>query len=161
MIAQLPPDTMPSPHPEAIPRFQRLFRDAGGLHIDKSDVKRYEDFADRKIYDLLLRGEDNARAVGAKSIQLWHLPITAGLRASILAFREIDESIELQPIIDRLAKQPPLHLSYGDTTVAALPEIFGGLGVALARAFGIIDPHVKNPQTGHWDRATRIFDLLL
>ena len=79
MIAQRPPEMMPSPRPEAIPRFQRLFRNAGGLHIDKSDVKRYEDFADRKIYDLPSRGEDNARAVGAKSIQLWHLPIAAGL----------------------------------------------------------------------------------
>jgi hypothetical protein len=49
------------------------------------DVKRYEDFADRKIYDLLSRGEDNARAVGAKSIQLWKFPITAGLRDSVLA----------------------------------------------------------------------------
>ena len=46
MIAQLPPDKMPPPRPEGIPRFQRLFREAAGLNFDKADLKRYEDFID-------------------------------------------------------------------------------------------------------------------
>jgi len=33
--------------------------------------------------------------------------------------------------------------------------------VALARTFTIIDPDLKNPQTKHWERDFRIFDLLL
>ena len=37
---------------------------------------------------------------------------------------------------------------------------FGGLTVALARAFKILDPKVKNPQSVHWERAMAIFDLL-
>jgi hypothetical protein len=39
--------------------------------------------------------------------------------------------------------------------------IAGGLSVALARSFKIIDPLLKHPHTAHWLRATRIFDLLL
>jgi hypothetical protein len=37
----------------------------------------------------------------------------------------------------------------------------GGLSVALARAFKIIDSDLKNPQTEHWQRCFRIFDLLM
>ena len=55
MIAQLPPDRMPPPRPEGIPRFQRLFREAAGLNFDKADLKRYQDFIDHRIYLLLLR----------------------------------------------------------------------------------------------------------
>jgi hypothetical protein len=39
-------------------------------------------------------------------------------------------------------------------------EIAGGI-VALARTFKIIDPKLKNPQTEHWERSQRLFDLLL
>lgn len=31
----------------------------------------------------------------------------------------------------------------------------------LALAFTIIDPGIKNPMTEHWERAFRVFDLML
>jgi hypothetical protein len=37
----------------------------------------------------------------------------------------------------------------------------GGLSVALARTFKVLDPDLKNPSSRHWERAFRIFDLLL
>ena len=46
-----------------------------------------------------------------------------------------------------------------DTVGRHHPE--GGLGVAVARTFPILDGDLVNPQTEHWDRAIRIFDLLL
>jgi hypothetical protein len=33
--------------------------------------------------------------------------------------------------------------------------------VALARSFKIIDTKLVNPQSVHWERAYRLFDLLL
>jgi hypothetical protein len=33
--------------------------------------------------------------------------------------------------------------------------------VALARSFNIFDKDVKNPLPQHWDKAFRMFDLLL
>jgi hypothetical protein len=33
--------------------------------------------------------------------------------------------------------------------------------VQLARTFPILDPDVKNPSSDHWERARRVFDLLL
>ena len=46
-------------------------------------------------------------------------------------------------------------------TETRLPSIAGGLSVALARSFKIIDPNLKNPMTEHWERAFQIFDQLL
>ena len=34
-----------------------------------------------------------------------------------------------------------------------LAEVFGGISVALARSFRIVDPRVTNPSSEHWDRA--------
>ncbi|MGZ3297268.1 MAG: DUF1931 family protein, partial [Xanthobacteraceae bacterium] len=39
-----------------VARFERFFRAAAGLDVDKEDLKRYADFVNRKIYDLLIRG---------------------------------------------------------------------------------------------------------
>ena len=161
MIAQLPADKMPPLRPTAISQFQRLFRTAAGLDIDKADVKRHEGFVTHKIYDLLLRGDATARANGRLVIEPHDLPITKGLQESIHAFREMDETIALQPILKYLAKLPPLDLACSDETEARLPEVAGGLSVALARAFKLIDPDLKNPQTRDWERAFSIFDLLL
>lgn len=105
--------------------------------------------------------EANAKASGSRIIEPWHLPITKGLQECIQDFKKMDDAIELQPIVDHLAKLPPLDLAYSEGTEAELPGIVGGLGVALARAFKIIDPELKNPQTRHWDRANQIFELLL
>jgi hypothetical protein len=76
-------------------------------------------------------------------------------------FKELDENIELKPILDHLTACPPLDFDYSKETVAQLPAIAGGLSVALARTFKIIDPGLKNPQTEHWQRSFQIFDLLL
>ncbi len=41
------------------------------------------------------------------------------------------------------------------------PEIVGGLSVALARAFTIIEPDSKNRRSWQWDRTFSLFNLLL
>jgi hypothetical protein len=67
----------------------------------------------------------------------------------------------LQPILDHLAARPPLDRAYSYETEAKLPEIAGGLSVALAHTFKIIEPDLKNPRTEHWERAYQIFDRLV
>jgi hypothetical protein len=162
VIAQRPIDrAVPPTHVMGVARFERFFRAAAGLDIDKQDLKRYSDFINHKIYDLLIRGEAAAKANGRDIIQPFDLPITKGLQECLHAFREMDETIELKPILDHLAAQPPLDLAYGEETEARLPEIVGGLSVALARSFKIIDPDLKNPRSEHWQRSFGMFDLLL
>jgi hypothetical protein len=145
----------------AIAKFERFFRVAAGLDVDKEDVRRYSDFVNRKIYDLLLRGQAVAKANGRNIIEPIDLPITKGLQESINDFRKIDASIELRAILDELTARPTLDLAYSQETDTKLPAIAGGLSVALARTFKIIDPDLKNPRTEHWERAFSIFNLLL
>jgi hypothetical protein len=162
VIAQQPiAQAAPPAHVMGVAKFERFFRRAAGLDVDKTDLKRYSDFVNRKVYDLLVRGEATARANGRDVIAPFDLPITKGLQEDIHAFRGLDDSIELEPILQGLAQLPPLDLAYGEETPAKLPEVIGGLSVALARSFKIVDPTLKNPQTKHWDCAFALFDLLL
>jgi Domain of unknown function (DUF1931) len=145
----------------SVPRFERFFRLAAGLDVDKDDVKRYSDFIGHKLYDLLVVGQANASANGRDVIEPSDLPITKGLQETVHQFRALDDDVELLPVLEQLAALPPLDRSMGDRTQARLPEIVGGLSLALARTFVIVDPKLTNPQSRHWERAFRLFDLLL
>jgi hypothetical protein len=146
----------------AIPKFERLFREAASLDVDKEDLRRLDDFFNHEIEDLLIRGVANAKANARDVILPVDLPITKGLQESIHAFKAFNQDLQLTPILDQLTKLPILELDYSDDTRAALPEIAGGLTVALARSFKIMDPDVKNPlATEHWDRAFKLFDHLM
>ena len=112
-------------HVMSIPKFERFFRLAAGLDVDKTDLKRYSEFVNRKIYDLLLRGQAAAKANGRNIIEPFDLPITKGLQESIHEVRSLDAEIELQPILDDLLARPPLDLAYSDETEARFPEIAG------------------------------------
>lgn len=144
-----------------VARFERFFRAAAGLDVDKDDLKRFDDFVGQQVYDLLLIAQAAAKANRRDVVQPSDLPITKGLQESIHDFERIDQEVELQPILDQLAARPQLDLSLSEEVAARLPAIVGGLAVALARTLKIIDPDVKNPQSRHWERAFRIFDLLL
>jgi hypothetical protein len=161
MIAAVQSNKRPTSHVMSVAKFERFFRIAAGLDVDKQDLKRYSDFINQKVYDLLLRAEAAAKANGRVIIEPFDLPITQGLQGSIHEFRKIDEQIELQPSLDQLTAQPPLDLAYGEDTERQLPLVVGGLSLALARTFKIIDGNLKNPATEHWQRCFRIFDLLM
>jgi hypothetical protein len=160
MIAALKPSQRLPSHVMSVAKFERFFRTAARLDVDKQDLKRYSTFVNQKVYDLLVRGEETAKANGRDVIRPFDLPITKGLQECIREFSQLDEQIELKPILDHITARPPLDLGYDDGTEAKLPEIVGGLCLALARMFKIIDPDLKNPRTEHWERAFRVFDLL-
>jgi len=144
-----------------VSKFERFFRVAASLDVDKNDLKRYNEFLDTKIYDLFLIGQATANANGRDIVEPSDLPITKGLQESIHEFRRLDEEIELGPLLEVLAILPPLEAVISETTRSKLPDIAGGLSVALARTFKILEPGLKNPQTEHWERVFRIFGQLL
>ena len=145
----------------AVHRFERFFRSAGGLDVDKEDLKRYSDFVLDKTYDMLVIAQATAKANGRDVIEKADLPVTKGLQECVHDFRKLDEDIELAPILQRIAAVPPLDVTVSEEATDHLPHVVGGLSVALARTFKILDPQVKNPQTSHWERAFRVFGLLL
>ncbi|UVK40998.1 DUF1931 family protein [Mesorhizobium sp. AR10] len=142
-------------------KIQRLFRKAAELDVDKADIARYQDFVNRKLYDMLLIAEARARANGNLVIEPQDLPITKGLQESVQAFKRIDAELEVTPIIDHIAGRPPLDIAISYETDEHFAEIAGGLSYALAKTFVVLQPDLKNPQTRHWDQAFRMFDLLL
>jgi hypothetical protein len=159
IAAAQPRDRLPT-HVMSVNRFERFFRIAAGLDVDKQDLRRYSDFVNQKIYDLLSCGEEMASANGHKVILPSDLPITRGLRQSIREFEAIDEKLELAPILDHMAARPPLGVRLAEETEIMLPAVAGGFSIALARTFKLIDPDLKNPRTEHWQRACSIFDVL-
>jgi Domain of unknown function (DUF1931) len=145
----------------AVNDFERLFREAAGLDIDKQDVGRYQDFVVDELHDLLVVGEAAAKENLRDVIEPYDLPITKGLQEQIREFDGMDRELELRPILDRLAGRPPLDLSCSDETESWFPRIVGGISVAMARSFRILDPNVRNPASVQWERAEQLFDLVL
>jgi hypothetical protein len=145
----------------SVAKFEHFYRRAAGLDVDKDDIKRHSDFVGRKLHDLLVVGQAAAGANGRDVIEPFDLPVTKGLQETIHQFRALDTDIELRPVLEQLAVLPPLDRALSDESVAQMPEIAGGLSLALARVFVVIDPQLKNPQSRHWEQAFRTFDLLL
>ena len=144
-----------------VDKFERFFRLAAGLDVDKDDLKRFSDFIGEKLYDLLVIAQANAKANGRDVLQPNDLPVTKGLQERIHEFRRLDEEVDLQPILLQLTAWPPLDVTVGEETASRLPAVVGGLTVALARTFRVLDPDLKNPQTTHWDRSTALMNILL
>jgi hypothetical protein len=142
-------------------KFERFFRAAGGVTVDRDDVKRYLEFVNDAIYDLLLMGQATAKANARDVIEPWDLPITRGLQESVHGFERIDEEIELRPVLDSLAARPPLAAALSEETQAGLPLIFGGISVALARTLKLIDTEMKTVGSQEWERAFTLFRLLI
>jgi hypothetical protein len=142
-------------------KFQRFFRVAAGLNVDKDDLQRYSDFVDQKIDDLLVVAQASAKANHRDIINLSDLPITKGLQRSIHDFDDIDADVRLEPILEQLAGRIPPNVSLALETEARLPTIVGGLSLALARTFSIVDPDQENPHAKQWQRAFQVFDLLM
>jgi hypothetical protein len=95
MTAALQSNRRSASHVMSVAKFERFFRIAAGLDVDKQDLKRYSDFINQKVYDLLLRAQAAAKANGRIIIEPFDLPITKGLQESIHEFQKIDEEIEL------------------------------------------------------------------
>jgi hypothetical protein len=144
-----------------VARFERFFRAAASLDVDKADLGRYNDFVDQKVYDLLIMAQATAKANARDVVEPYDLPITKGLQESVHEFQNLDEEVELAPILEQLAARPPFDLALSEATESRLPTIVGGMSVALARTFKIMDPKLRNPATAQWERAFRIFHLLL
>ena len=161
MIAAVQSSKSPTSHVMSVAKFERFFRIAAGLDVDKQDLKHYSDFINRKLYDLMVRAEAAAKANGRNIIEPFDLPITKGLQERVHEFARLNAEIDLEPILEYLVARPPLDLAYSDETEAEMPRIFGGLSVGLAKTFKVIRPDLRNPQTTDWEQAMGIFDLLL
>ena len=144
-----------------VAQFERLFRHAAGLDIDKSDLRRLEDFINEELHGLLLMAQRLAKMNGRDVITEADVPLTKGLQESMHQFRELNEDVPVKGILEKLAKLPPLDLAIGEDVEEMLPDLAGGMVISLAKVFKVIDPDMKNPQTEHWEKVKRIYELLV
>ena len=145
----------------SVASFERFFRDAVDLDVDKSDLKRFEVFVREQIADLLTIAQARARLDARDVIESRDLPITKGLQESIHRFRRLELGAEVRPMLEQMATRPQLDLSVAVDVDEVLPDVAGGVSLALGHTFRLIDPKIRSPATAHWERAFRIFDLLL
>ena len=145
----------------AISEFERLFREAASLDVDKNDLKRLSNFLGKKIYDLLVVAERNAKYNGRDVIFEPDVPVTKGLQETVREFESMDVALKLEPVLDHLAGLPPLDLEVSEDVRKLLPKLAGALVVATARVLKALDPGLKNPQTEHWERLETVFDQLI
>ena len=142
-------------------KFERLFRAAGSVDVDRDDIRRYLDFVNDALYDLLIIGRNTAKASARDVIEPQDLPVTKGLQESTHAFQRLEEEIELRPILESLAARPPLDATLDEETEARRPLLFGGIRVALARTFKLIDAELKAVHSEEWERTFSLFRLLI
>lgn len=144
-----------------VARFERFFRTVAGLDVDKNDLKRYNEFLDRKVYDLFVVAKAAAKADGRDVIEPWDLPITKGIQECAREFHQLDEELDMVPLLEHLLGWPPLEIAISELTEARLPGVVGGMSIALGRAFKVVHPHLKNPGSAEWEQVFGLFDLLL
>ncbi len=129
-----------------IAEFEKLFRMAASLDVDKDDLKRLSEFLRNKLYDLLVVAERNAKYNGRDLIFEPDLPITKGLQETLKEFRRMDTTLELKPVLDALAALPPLDLEVAEDVRNLLPELAGALVVAYARCSRSWTPPSRTPR---------------
>ena len=147
-------------HPTGIPLFERFFHSAAGIKVDKNDLRRFREFVDEQIDSIAIAGRDAAKWNGRDVIVPQDLPITRGVQERMREFDKLDEAEEVRDLLRQVVRRPPADVTFSEDTERMLPELFGGLSIALARSFRLIDPNLKNPSTQHWQRAWALFRLI-
>ena len=147
-------------HPSGIPAFERFFRSVASITIHKNDVRRFREFVDEQIDDIAIAGRNSAKWNGRDVVVPQDLPITKGVQERMREFDKLEEAEEIRELLRQVVRQPPGDVTFAEDTERLLPELFGGLSIALARSFRVVDPKVSNPSTEHWERVFTLFRLV-
>ncbi len=142
-------------------KLEALFRKAASLDIDKSHAKEITGIVEKKLVDLLIAGERDANLNGRDVIWEGDLPITKGLQETIIAFKKLEEEIDLQDVLNYLTTVPPLKYPLAAELEAKLPEITGAILVVLARVIKEVDEEKRRVNKEAIEKAERIVDLTL
>jgi hypothetical protein len=147
-------------HPSGIPVFQRFFRSVASIKIDKNDVRRFREFIDEEIDDIAISGRNSATWNRRDVVVAQDLPLTKGVQERMREFDKLEEAQEIRELLRQVVRQPPADVTFADETEDLLPELFGGLSIALARSFRLVDPTVTKPSPEHWNRVFTLFRLV-
>ncbi len=143
-------------------KIELLFKKAAGLKADKSKIKMLiSDVIDKKLYDLLLVGEMNAKYNGRDVIWYSDIPLTKAFRESMERFKELEEELELQQILDHLSSLPPLKYGLEIELENKLPLIVGTIIYILANIVKEFSPKDRTISSEEFKKAEEILNMLI
>ncbi len=142
-------------------KIEALYKKAAGLRLDKSKIKEISDLVDKKLYDLLLVAEQNAKYNGRDIIWMCDVPLTKAMKESMEKFLKLEEELELQPILDHLATLPPLKYGLEAELERKLPEIVGTLIYVLANITKEFSAKDKTVSADEMNKAETILNLVI
>ncbi len=142
-------------------KIEALYKKAAGLRIDKNKVKKISDVVDQKLYDLLVVAEGNARYNGRDIIWMCDVPLTKAMKESMQKFKELEEALELQPILDHLAKLPPLKYGLEEELEKKLPDLVGTLIFVMANITKEFSPKDRTISAEEMEKAERVLNLMI
>jgi hypothetical protein len=142
-------------------RLEQIVRRAAGIDLQKNKTARIVDMVEKKLYDLLKVGEENARYNDRQVIWLSDVPLTLGFRNSIKKFKELEEEVPIEDILKFLASKPPLKYPLEAELENKLPEIVGALIYIIARILKEVSEDNRYPSEEEIDKTERILDLTL
>jgi len=142
-------------------KIEALYKKAAGLRIDKSKVKLISDVVDQKLYDLLIVAEANARYNGRDIIWMCDVPLTKAMKESMQRFKELEEELELQPILDHLAALPPLKYGLEEELEKKLPDLVGTLIYVMANITKEFSTKDKTVSAEDMEKAENILNLMI
>src|SRR6202051_5386439 len=131
-------------HPSGIPVFERFFRSVASIKIAKNDVRRFREFVDEQIDDIAIAAGNSAKWNGRDVIVAQDLPITKGIQERMREFDKLEEAEEIRALLRQVVRQPPGDVTFAEAAEQLLPELFGGLSIALARSFRVVGPRGSN-----------------
>jgi hypothetical protein len=140
---------------------EQIVRRAAGIDIDKNKGARIVDMVEKKLYDLLKVGEENASYNDRQVIWLSDLPLTMGFRLSMNKFRQLEEEVPAEDILKFLAAKPPLKYPLEAELEKKLPEIVGALIYIIAQILKEVSEDNRYPSEEELDKTERILDLTL
>ena len=100
---------------------------------------------------MLVTGQTTARENLRDILLPADLPITKGLQQCMHEFQKIDTDIGLLSLLEEMEVVPPTDLALSKETETKLPQVAGGVSVALARTIRILDPGFKAPHSRDWE----------
>jgi hypothetical protein len=141
-------------------KLEAVFRKAAGIDLDKSKADEIIDIVEKKFHDMLLVAVEKAGYNGRDVIMEPDMPVTKGFEESLRQFRELEEEVDIQDVLQFLEQIPPLKYPISAELEAKLPEYIGALMLIIARVLKEIGAGRK-PSKEDIERTSRILDLTL
>ena len=141
-------------------KLEAVFRKAAGIDLDKSKADEIIDIVEKKFHDMLLVAVEKAGYNGRDVIMEPDMPVTKGFEESLRQFKELEEEVDIQDVLQFLEQIPPLKYPISAELEAKLPEYIGALMLIIARVLKEIGAERK-PSKEDIERTSRILDLTL